>query len=216
MKKCVPRSFRYFMKGCVRVQVEMFDDGHERAAQVGRTLFVSRAHELLLVGFDGRVRDDLRGVNFQHSAQTMTTFAGSVGRVEGEGTRLKRRNIDATVYAGHALGIEFLFTVNDGNEHRAVRQFQSGADGFGETFVDAGLNQQTINDGFNRVIAPFVEPYLFVKRKQFAINARPQEPIFGEFLKLLLKLALATAYDRRKNHHTLALRQRENILHDLL
>jgi hypothetical protein len=118
----------------------VFGDGDDRAAQISRALLVSRAEKDQFVGLLGRFGDEFHGVNFEHGAESVATLARAVGRVEREGARFERRDVDAAIHAGHALRIHLLFAVDDGDEHRAVRQLQSRADGFGETFVDARFN----------------------------------------------------------------------------
>src|SRR5215210_3242675 len=118
----------------------------------------------------------------------MTTTARTVGRVKGKRTRLKRRDIDAAVHTCHAFRVELFFAVNDGDKHRTIRQLQSRADGFGETFIDARFDKQTINDGLDSVIAPLVEFDVFIEREQLSVNSRSQETIFSELFKLLFEL----------------------------
>jgi hypothetical protein len=107
----------------------------------------------------------------------MTTLACAVGGVEGEGARLKRRDVNAAIDAGHALGIELLFTIDDGNQHRAARQLQSRTHGFCEPLTDSRLNQQAINHSFNRMIAALVQAYFFIQRQQLAVNASAKETV---------------------------------------
>src|SRR5437588_6394434 len=66
------------------------------------------------------------------------------------------------------------------------------------------------------MIPTLVEPYIFVKRTQLSIDARANEAIAGELCQFLLEFALAPANDRRKDHHALALGQREHALQNLI
>ena len=189
------------------VRAEVFDDGEERTLHVGRALLVGGGEgQEEFVGALGRVGDDFGRVNFKNRAEAVAAFARAVDRVEGERARLQRRDVDAADDAGHALRVEFFLAVNDRDEHRAARQFERRADGFGQTLVDAGLDEQAVNHRLDGVVAPLIELNLFVERQQFAVDARAEEAVFSQLLKLLLELALAAADDGGEHHHALAFR----------
>ena len=146
----------------------------------------------------------------------MTTFARAVSGVERERTRLERRHVDAAIHARHPFRVELLFAVDNRNEHGAASQLQRRSNRIGQSLANAGLDQQPIDDRFDRVISSFVEPNLFVERQQFAIDTRADETFFRELLELFLELAFAAANDRREHHHAFAFGQSEHVLHDLI
>ena len=84
----IAHLFRQSGEGHGPARAEMFDDGQERALQIGRALLVGRAEEDLLVHALVRFGDELRRVNFEHHAETVAAFARAVGRVERERARL--------------------------------------------------------------------------------------------------------------------------------
>src|SRR6185369_7650347 len=84
------------------------------------------------------------------------------------------------------------------------------------SFANACLNQQAVNDCFNRVISSFVETNLFVERQQLAVDTRAQKTFLREFLQFFLKLTFATTNNRRERHHAFAFRQREHVLNNLI
>src|SRR5687768_13948702 len=66
------------------------------------------------------------------------------------------------------------------------------------------------------MVATLIQTNFFIERQQFAVNARPQESVFREFLQFLLKLSLSTTNDRRENHDAFTFRQSEHVLNDLI
>ena len=66
------------------------------------------------------------------------------------------------------------------------------------------------------MISSFIEPDLFIERKQFAVDARAQKAFLGEFLEFFFEFPFTTTNDRRQHHDALAFRQAEHVLHDLI
>src|SRR5918992_2334423 len=100
----------------------MFADSEQCTTKIGGALFVGRAHVAELVGSLTRIGDQFQGIDLHHGAETVTSFTGAVSRVERERTRFEWGHVDAAVHARHALRIELLFAVDNGNEYRAAGQ----------------------------------------------------------------------------------------------
>src|SRR5215831_10174812 len=82
--------------------------------------------------------------------------------------------------------------------------------------MDAGLNQQAVNYGFNRMVAAFVEANLFVERTQVAVDTRANESVAGQLGNLFLEFAFSSAHDGREDHHAFAFGQRQDTLQNLI
>ena len=168
----------------------MFADREQRAAEIGGALFVGGAHVAEFVRRLARVGNQFQRIDLHHRSQAVTTFARAVSRVERERARLERRHVDAAVHARHSFRVELLFAVDNRNQHRAAGQLQRGSNRIGQSFANAGLDQQPVDDGFDRVISSLVEPDLFVERQQFAIDARRRKPSFASFSSSFLNSPL--------------------------
>src|SRR5437660_6453950 len=187
----------------------------QRAAQISRALPISRSHKSQSLRRLMGMRKELCRIDFHHRAEPVTSFAGSVGRVERERTRLERWHADTTNDAGHLLRIEHLLAVDDGDKHRPAAEFQSNTDRLRQAFIYARLNQEAIDYRFDGVIAALVELDLFVERKQLAVNSGAKKPVVRQFFQLFFEFAFAAADDRRHDHYALVLRQRQHVQHDL-
>ncbi len=141
----------------------MFTDGEQRAAEIGRTLFVLRADISESLRSLPRVGNQLQRIDLHHRAETMTTFARAVRRVERERARFERRHVDAAVHTRHPLRVKLLFAIDNRNEHSAAGQLQCRSDRISQALANSRLNQQSIDNRFDRVISSFVELDLFVE-----------------------------------------------------
>src|SRR5687768_12055848 len=66
------------------------------------------------------------------------------------------------------------------------------------------------------MVAPLIELDLFVQREKLSVNPSAQKAVLRELLEIFLKLAFAASHDRGEDHHALTLREREDVLDDLL
>ena len=66
------------------------------------------------------------------------------------------------------------------------------------------------------MIATFIETNLLIKGAQFAIDARPNEPVTRQLCDLFFELAFAPADNRRQDHDPLAFGQHQNVLQNLI
>ena len=76
---------------------------------------------------------------------------------------------------------------------------EGGFERLGEAALDAGLDDQAIDDHLDRVVAPAIELDVVFERAELAVDARLGEAALPERQQLLLELALAAADNRR--HH---------------
>src|SRR5436305_10504858 len=82
--------------------------------------------------------------------------------------------------------------------------------------LNSCLDQQAVDDDFNRMIIALVEIDLVFEIDQFAVDSRPGVSVLDERLHLFLELALASS-DNWGHHHDPVLRtQGHNSLHDLV
>src|SRR5215510_6011206 len=197
-------------------RAEMARDRQQGFAQISVGRLVRIADEAHLADRDRIVDDDLRRVHFILRPQTVTLFARAVSRIERERPRLKLRDRDAAIDAGHPFGIEPLFAVDDRDDDYAVGQLCGGAHRLFQSLSDAGLDQQTVDHDLDGVIAALVQRDLFVERSQFAVNAGARESCRPELFELLFELAFAPPYDRREDHHAFAFWQFLDVLNDLV
>ena len=109
-----------------------------------------------------------------------------------------------------------LFAAHDGDGDQAIGELERGLDGFFEAVGDAVLQQQAIDNDFDRVVLAAIERNGLVKALELAIHTRAHEPGLREFLEFLFVFALAPAHDRRENHHAIVGLERQDGLHDLL
>src|ERR1044071_5934100 len=85
-----------------------------------------------------------------------------------------------------------------------------------EPLLNALLDQQPVDDYFDRVVAAFVEFDFFIKLANLAVDASAIESRAGELFEFLLELAFSAANDRRKYHHSFAFGKRRHLLDDLV
>ena len=82
--------------------------------------------------------------------------------------------------------------------------------------LDAGADDQPVDDDLDRVVLSPVQPDVFVERPQLAVDARPGEAARPNGLQLLLELPLPAADDRRQHVDALVLRREADDVDDAL
>ena len=87
---------------------------------------------------------------------------------------------------------------------------------FGQAALDAGLDDQTIDDDVDGVIAAAIELDVFVERAEDGIDAGLAEPLLLQLGQLLLELPLAAADDRRQHVDARILWIQHHHVHDAL
>ena len=122
----------------------------------------------------------------------------------------------AAIGAGQLLRIELLFAVDDRDGDQSIGELGGGFDGGFEAFFRARLERQTIHHDLDGVVLALVERDFFVERAEHAIDAGAHEALAEKFFEILLVFAFAAANDGREDHDALALRQRQDLLQDLL
>ena len=146
----------------------------------------------------------------------MAFGARPVRRIEAERARLELRDGDAAIRTCEFLGIDVLFSADDGNCDQAAREPQRRLNRLLEALRDAIFQQEPVNDDFDRVIFAAIERNRLVEIHQVAVDARADEAFLGVLLELFLVFAFAAANDRSEHHDPLFGLERENGLHNLL
>ena len=167
---------------------------------------------------DGKpvIRDDERRVNAHEHAETGTLGAGAGGIVERKHTRRKLFHADAVLRAGIILREEDILPVHDADDDQTVGQAGGGLDGIREAGTDVRTDDQTVDDDLDIMLLVFFELEFFGQIIDDAIHAHADKATLARSIKLLLVLALAAAHDRCQHLNAAALRQRQNLIHDLV
>src|SRR5258706_6081612 len=66
------------------------------------------------------------------------------------------------------------------------------------------------------MVAALIQTYFFIQRAQFAIDARANESVAGQFSELFFEFSLAAPNNGSQNHHALAAGQGQHILQNLI
>src|SRR6266550_8219569 len=66
------------------------------------------------------------------------------------------------------------------------------------------------------MIAALIETYFFIERAELTVDARADESVASQFGQLLFEFSFAAANNRGQDHHSLAFRQREHVMQNLL
>src|SRR2546423_7610258 len=112
-----------------------------------------------------------------------------------------------------------LLTSYDSHGYQPAGQFERGGDGLLEARGDARLDEQAVDDHFDRVVLAFVDDREIVEREQLTVDAHADVAVLCEFFEFLAKSALTAADDGRKDHDAvigLADFTVQDGLHDLL
>ncbi len=86
----------------------------------------------------------------------MAFRACSVGAIEGKAARLQLRHIESAVGTRHRGGIE-LFSRGVSDEDQTIGQLERLGNGRLQTLLDARLEHDAIDDGFNGVVLTLLE-----------------------------------------------------------
>lgn len=78
--------------------------------------------------------------------------AGTVGRVERKEARVELLHADAAVGAGVILAEQQLLTADDLHTCEIVREAEGGLERSAQAALDAGLDNEAVDDGFNRML----------------------------------------------------------------
>ena len=149
----------------------------------------ARARARLRAGLRG-VRDHFVRIESPGAAEARAFLAGPIRAVERKRAWLEFRHARPALHAGELARIEALFAVDHRDQHQAVGQARGGFDGSFQALLDARLDQQTVDDNFDRVIAALVERDCLFERTDDAVDPRPDESLAREFLQILPELAL--------------------------
>ena len=146
----------------------------------------------------------------------MAGFARAERAVEGERARLELRNAGAAVGTGELLRVELFFAIDDGDDHQSVGQLGGGFDGRFERFSMPGLSGRRSTTTSMVWFLRRSSGISSSSERSDAVDAGAHEALARELFQILLVFAFAAAHDGRQDHDALALRERQDLLQDLL
>ena len=163
------------------------------------------------------VRNDERRVDAQPRAEAAAGRARTVGAVEREHPRRELLDRDAAVIAGVVLREEDLaLFLRDIRQHKAAGERRRDLDGVGQAAVLVGADDNTVDHDLNIVLAVFIERDRLREVVDAAVHAHAHIPAAAGIVEHLLVLAFACTDDRRKDLHARRLRQRRDLIDDLV
>ena len=175
---------------------------------------------------EGRVLDQRLGVHDTSRAQTVAVGAGTVGRVEGEITRLQIADGVAVDGAGQVEGVlqqlarHRLGVVAIGQQvetHLAVGQPGRLLHGLGDAAQRVLADDHTVHDDLDRVLVFLIELDLVrAQLAHLAVHAHAAEALLGQVLEELGVLALAAEHDRRQDVRAAPLARSEDLVGHLV
>ena len=210
---------RQLGKGRIQIKVVLLGHGLEIHPSNGIVFHIAPAGHLNAAVQQGQVRignDQLR-VRHQLKAQARAGGAGAVGVVKGEHPGRQLRHRHAAGFTGVVEGIQGVAVVRqvvDQNDAAGVRD--GGFDGIGQTAFQPLFHNQTVNDHFNVVLFILFQGNLFGQVVEVAVYPDTGETAFAGVLKHLLVLTLFAPDHRGENLKAGALRQPQNLVHNLV
>ena len=211
-------------EGGVQVEAELLPQAGEQAQPVFGGCFALRpggdsafAEGQVGVGYEQF------GVDFQARADAVAGATRAERRVEGEGARLDRVNLQRVVIgAGEvftegagAFGV-VLLTVHEVDEHAAVGELERGFDGVGQALVNTVLNDDAVDDHLDGVLVLLGELGRVGELHGFAVHAGTRIALGQQVLEEVHKFALTCADDGRENLQAGAFGVLLQSVHDLL
>ena len=169
------------------------------------------------------VGDRDRGVGHEHvrvdlelGAEPGAARAGTVRRVEREDARLELGQRDAVLGAGEVLRVEEALAVDDIDPDEALGERGGRLDRLGESLAEVVLEHEPVDHDLDRVLELLVEHDLVLEQPLLAVDLDAREAVATELLEHVAELALAVAHDRSVDREARSLRQREDLLDDLV
>ncbi len=200
-----------------RLEVDLVPVGDRLDDRVVETAVPDRPrHERALADREARVGDDQVGVDLELGAEPGAAGTGAVRRVEGEDPRLELRERDAVLGAGELLAEEEALAVDDVDGHEPVRERRGGLDRLGQPLPQVGLHHEPVDDDLDLVLELLVEDDLLLEEAGLAVDLDAGEAVGAELLEHVPELALAVAHDRRVDREPRPLRERQDLLDDLV
>ena len=164
-----------------------------------------------------RVRNDERRVDAQPRAKAAAGRAGAVGAVEREHPRRELLDRDAAVVAGVVLREEDLaLFLRDVCQHETTGERGRDLHGVGQAAVLVGADDNAVDHDLDIVLAVFIERDRLRKVVDAAVHAHADIPAAAGIVEHLLVFALSGANDRRQDLHARRLRQRRDLIDDLV
>jgi hypothetical protein len=89
-------------------------------------------------------------------------------------------------------------------------------DGLRQPLAQVGLRDEAVDDHLDRVLELLVELDRLLEQPLVAVDLHPREAVAPQLLEHVLELALAVAHNGRVDGEPRSLRQRQDLLHDLV
>src|SRR6202007_582468 len=105
-----------------------------------------------------------------------------------------------------------------GNGDETLSELEGRSDGLFKARGNSLLDEQAIDDHFNRVVLALIEGRNVVKGQELAVKADTHETVLGELFEFLAIRALSPADDRGEDHDAVVLLRElamQNGLNDL-
>ena len=163
-----------------------------------------------------RVGHDPIGIEIPERAQALARLAAAVRRVERERPRRHLRDAQSAFHAGQRPGEQPVALVQRVDDHDVPGEAEGDVDRVGQAPLDAGLDNQAIDDDVDRVVAAPLEEDVLFERAQLAVDAGLEEAPLAPGGEVLLELALPAAHDGRQDVDADVVRIRHHLRHDLV
>ena len=111
---------------------------------------------------------------------------------------------------------EHRLAVDDVDRDEPIRERRRRLDRLGQTLAEVGLEHEPVDDDVDLVLELLVEDDLLFEQAHLAVDLDAGEAVGPQLLEHVAKLALAVAHDRRVHGEPRPLRQRQDLLHDLV
>ena len=169
------------------------------------------------------VRHDQFRVDLEAEAKARAVGAGTVGGVEGEGTRLdlvehQRVIVGARTLLGEAapaLGIVGI-KVDAVDDDEAIRQAQGGFDRVSQALTHALAHDEAVDNNLDRVLELLLQLGRILEAHHLAVDDRSGIALGAQLVDEVLVLALTATHDRGQHLEARALIHRAHAVDDLL
>ena len=211
-------------EGGVQVEAELLPQACEQAQPVFGGGFALRpgGDSALAEGQVG-VGYEQFGVYFKARADAVTGATRAERRVEGEGARLDRVDLQRVVIGAGEVFAEgagafrvVLLAVHEVDEHAAVGELERGFDGVGQALVNTVLNDDAVDDHLDGVLVLLGELGRVGELHGFAVHAGTRVALGEQILEEVYELALTCADDGREDLQAGAFGVFLQNVHDLL
>ena len=173
-------------------------------------------------------RQNQLGIKLVTRAKAITFGASPIGTVEAERSRLHLFEADVAFRAGIDGTVQLVFpaviralapprvrlrVITNG--HQAIAESNRHLNGFGQTRIDAGTNDNAVNDSIDVMSLASFEFGRLIDLVDISVDARPDQARLANLGKDFLMLATSAAHQRREQHRFRSCGQFEQPLFNL-